>query len=391
MGGGIAFQSASSGVHILMKDIRPEALELGLSTASAALDKLIARGELRQAAKQLIMDRISPQLNYDQFDCVDLVIEAVVENETIKANVLIEAETQLRADAILTSNTSTISIDRLATNLQRPEQFCGLHFFNPVPLMPLVEVVRGSATNDQTLARVVDFARSLGKTPVVVNDCPGFLVNRVLFPYFNGFNQLLLAGVDFQRMDRVMEVFGWPMGPASLADLIGIDTMVHADQVLQPSYPDRMQHASQPIMEQLFANGGLGQKNAVGFYLYGRDAEGRRTKAPNTKLVQLINAQAPENLLALTDQEIIDRLMIPICTESVRCLDEGVVASAADLDLALLLGIGFPKARGGALRYIEQLGLAEFGRRCDTYQHLGALYQLTKSLRARIEKDEQFY
>ena len=153
---------------------------------------------------------------------------------------LAETEATLREEAVLTSNTSTISITRLAKNLKRPENFCGMHFFNPVHRMPLVEVIRGEKSSDRAIATAVAYASAMGKTPIVVNDCPGFLVNRVLFPYFAGFSGLVRDGVDFSRIDKVMEKFGWPMGPAYLIDVVGIDTGVHGAEVMAEGFPDRM-------------------------------------------------------------------------------------------------------------------------------------------------------
>ena len=275
MGGGVAYQSASTGTPIIMKDINAEALDLGMNTASGLLDSKIKKGRMTAAGKAVIMEEISPTLDYSEFTDVDLVVEAVVENPDIKKMVLAEVESKVSRDTVVTSNTSTISIDTLASSLSRPEFFCGMHFFNPVHLMPLVEVIRGSKTSDKTIARTVAYATAMGKTPIVVNDCPGFLVNRILFPYFNAFNRLLIDGVDFQRIDRVMEAFGWPMGPAYLADVVGIDTLVHADHVMQEGFPERMGHDTDVIAEALLAADCLGQKNGKGFYEYGVDENGR--------------------------------------------------------------------------------------------------------------------
>ncbi len=387
MGGGIAYQSAASGTPILMKDIRPEALDLGMRTATAQLDRQVAKGRLSKADKTATLARISPTLEWQGFAEVDLVVEAVVERLDVKAAVLAEAERWLSDDAVLTSNTSTISIDRLATGLQRPERFCGMHFFNPVPMMPLVEVIRGRHTSETALARTVAFALALGKTPIVVRDCPGFLVNRVLFPYFNGFNRLLADGVDFARIDRVMEAFGWPMGPAYLADVIGLDTMVHADRVLQEGYPSRMQHDGEPLMERLLAAGRLGQKNGRGFYIYGTDASTPGQREPSAEARALLGAPSSE----VSDQDIIDRLMIPLCLETVRCLEDGIVDSAAEADMGLVLGLGFPRFRGGALRYIQNLGLAEFAARAERHARHGELYRLTTDFRARLQSGQRYY
>ena len=179
-----------------------------------------------------VIASITPTLSYGDMEHTDLVVEAVVENIKVKKSVLAELESKVKVGTVLTSNTSTISITELARDLKRPQDFCGMHFFNPVHKMPLVEVIRGAKTSDDTIARTVQYALQMGKTPIVVNDCAGFLVNRILFPYFFGFNKLIEDGVDFKRIDQVMEKFGWPMGPAYLLDVVGIDTCVHAAKIM---------------------------------------------------------------------------------------------------------------------------------------------------------------
>ncbi len=391
MGGGVAYQSATTGTPILMKDIREEALELGINTATGLLNKQIEKGRLDESGKRTVLDAITPTLEYDErFADVDLVVEAVVENEAVKAAVLAEVEAVVAENAVVASNTSTISISRLAQNLSRPQQFCGMHFFNPVHLMPLVEVIRGDQTSDDTLARTVAYAASMGKTPIVVSDCPGFLVNRILFPYFNAFNRLLLDGVDFERIDRVMETFGWPMGPAYLSDVVGIDTLVHADQVMQQGFPERMGHDGDVIAEALLAGGDLGQKSGQGYYVFGKDENGRRFKKPAETALKLI-AERVTTQVDVTDQEIIDRMMIPMCLEAVRCLEDGVVETAAEVDMGLILGLGFPRFRGGALRYIDTLGLNEFAGRVEANQTQGPLYQLTEGFKERLAEGRTYY
>jgi len=214
MGGGIAYQSAVKGTPILMKDIREEGIQMGLDEASKLLGKRVEKGRLTADKMAQALNAIRPTMSYGDFGNVDIVVEAVVENPKVKHAVLAEVEGHVREDAIIASNTSTISINYLAQALKRPENFCGMHFFNPVHMMPLVEVIRGEKTSEVAIATTVAYAKKMGKSPVVVNDCPGFLVNRVLFPYFGGFARAIAHGVDFVRADKVMEKFGWPMGPA---------------------------------------------------------------------------------------------------------------------------------------------------------------------------------
>lgn len=390
MGGGVAYQSASTGTPILMKDIRDETLDLGIKTAAKLLDRKIEKGQMSAAGKAVVMDAITPTLDYSEFGNVDLVVEAVVENPVVKAAVLADVERVVPESAVLASNTSTIAIDTLAQSVARPENFCGMHFFNPVHLMSLVEVIRGSQTSDKTIARTVAYATAMGKTPIVVNDCPGFLVNRILFPYFNAFNRLLIDGVDFERIDRVMEAYGWPMGPAYLADVVGIDTLVHADHVMQAGFPERMGHDAEVIAEALLAAECLGQKNGQGFYVYGVDENGRRFKKPAEKALELIDACA-QSCIEISDQQIIDRMMIPMCLEAVRCLEDGIVETAAEVDMGLILGLGFPRFRGGALRYIDTVGLQSFADRAAEHAAHGALYALTDGFKLRLRDGATFY
>ncbi len=197
-----------------MKDINEKALALGMNEATKLLNGQLEKGRIDGIKMGQVLSAITPTLSYDNVKHVDVVVEAVVENPKVKAAVLGEVEGIIGEDAVLASNTSTIPISLLAKGLKRPENFCGMHFFNPVHRMPLVEIIRGEQTSDETINRVVAYAAAMGKSPVVVNDCPGFFVNRVLFPYFFGFNKLVADGADFAAVDKVMEKeFGWPMGP----------------------------------------------------------------------------------------------------------------------------------------------------------------------------------
>lgn len=391
MGGGIAYQSAYKGTPILMKDIKPEAIELGLKEARKLLAKQLERGKLSQARLAEALGNIRPTLSYGDFGHVDLVVEAVVENPKVKEAVLQEVESQVAEETILASNTSTISIDRLAASLKRPENFCGMHFFNPVHRMPLVEVIRGAKTSDAAVAATVAYARRMGKTPIVVNDCPGFLVNRVLFPYFGGFSGLVEHGVDFERIDRIMERFGWPMGPAYLLDVVGIDTAVHASEVMAEGFPDRMRREGKSAIQVMLDNQRLGQKNGKGFYLYEEDKKGKPKKVHDDEAHRLV-AEVIREQRELSDDEIIARLMVPLCMETVRCLEDGIVGSPAEADMALIYGIGFPPFRGGALRYIDAMGVAGFVKLAERLAaELGALYAPTERLRDMAANGKRFY
>ncbi|MDO6785597.1 fatty acid oxidation complex subunit alpha FadB [Neptunomonas phycophila] len=390
MGGGVAYQSASKGTPILMKDIREDALQLGLDEANKLLGGQLKRGRIDAAKMAKTLNSITPTLSYGDFGRVDLVVEAVVENVNVKKSVLAEVEEHLGEDAVLTSNTSTISINELAKAVKRPENFCGMHFFNPVHRMPLVEVIRGEKTSEAAIARTVSYAKAMGKTPIVVNDCPGFLVNRILFPYFAGFSQLLKDGADFRQVDKVMEGFGWPMGPAYLLDVVGLDTAYHADEVMAQGFPDRMGHTGTSAIDKMYELGRFGQKNDKGFYEYKLDRKGKQQKVVDESVLQLLGDAVGE-ASPFTEEEIIARMMIPLCIETARCLEEDIVASPAEADMGLIYGIGFPPFRGGALHYLDSMGLDAFCEMAKPYEALGPLYQPTERMKAMAAAGETYF
>ena len=394
MGGGIAYQSALKGTPIIMKDIAQAGIDLGLSEASKLLSKQVERGRTSVAEMAGVLNKIQPSLSYDGFDNVDIVVEAVVENPKVKHAVLTETEAKIRDDAVLASNTSTISITHLAEPLKRPENFCGMHFFNPVHRMPLVEVIRGEKTGEDAIARTVAYALAMGKKPIVVNDCPGFLVNRILSPYIGAFMGLVRRGVDFVTIDRAMERFGWPMGPAYLCDVVGIDTGVHAGAVMAEGFPDRMKYDFKTCHEVMFESERFGQKNGRGYYAYEADKKGRPKKIIDEEVAALL-APVIDGSETLDDEAIVDSMMIPMCLEAVRCLEDGIAASATDVDLSLIYGIGFPPFRGGALHYIDDVGIDKFVARADELAAavgpLKAMYLPTEKLREMAASGDAFF
>ena len=390
MGGGIAYQSASRGVPVFMKDVAPKALEAGMGEAVKLLEKQVERGKLKTAQMAGTLASITPTLSYGDFRAVDFVVEAVVESEPVKKKVLAEVEGLIAETAILTSNTSTISITRLATALQRPGSFCGMHFFNPVPRMPLVEVIRGEKSSEEAVATAVAYAQTLGKTPIVVNDCPGFLVNRVLFPYFAGFLRLVKDGVDYERIDKVMEKWGWPMGPALLLDVIGLDTGVHADNVMAAAFPDRMGHEGQNAMEAMVAAGRLGQKSGKGFYAWKPEKKGPPSKQPDPEAKAI--AYGPTGARTdLPDEEIVGRTMLPMLLECSRCLEDRIVTSPVEVDIALLYGLGFPPFRGGIFRWADSIGATALVAAAEKHRGLGALYAPTAQLQSLAASGRGFH
>ena len=351
------------GTPILMKDIREEGIQLGLDEASKLLGKRVAKGRMKPEQMAKALNAIRPTMSYGDFKEVDLVVEAVVENPKVKHAVLAEVESQVTEDTIITSNTSTISITYLAEALKRPENFCGMHFFNPVHMMPLVEVIRGEKSSEKAVATTVAYAKKMGKTPVVVNDCPGFLVNRVLFPYFGGFARLIGMGADFQRVDKIMEKFGWPMGPAYLMDVVGMDTGHHGRDVMAEGYPDRMADKTRTAVDVMYDAGRLGQKTGSGFYAYEMDKKGKPKKVVDAKAYELLKEVVLEQR-EFTDEEIIEIMMVPLCLETVRCLEDGIV---------------------------DTLGVAEFVAIADKYAEFGAMYAPTEKLREMAKNGQKFF
>ena len=390
MGGGIAYQSASMGVSVLMKDIKTEQLDLGMNEASKIMLKEIERKKSSPEKMAKVLASINPTLSYADFGQTQFVVEAVVENEKVKKAVLADVENATSADTVLASNTSTISITKLAEGLKRPEKFCGMHFFNPVHRMPLVEIIRGEKTSEETIARAVNYANQMGKTPIVVNDCAGFLVNRILFPYFNGFIFLLEDGVDFQRIDKVMEKFGWPMGPAYLLDVVGIDTGFHASSIMANAFPDRMGFKNKTILEIMYEHKRFGQKNNLGFYEYEMDKKGKPVKKVNPAVYEIIKPTIKRQI-DITDDEIISRMMLPMIIEASRCLEDKIVESPVEVDMGLLLGLGFPPFRAGALKYADSVGLKNLDDASKKFLELGKLYELTPFMKSLAAENKTYY
>ncbi|WP_318516261.1 fatty acid oxidation complex subunit alpha FadB [Photobacterium leiognathi] len=391
MGGGIAYQSALKSTPVLMKDIAEASLVLGMTEAAKLLNKKLERGRIDGLTMASVLSSITPSLHYAGADSVDVVVEAVVENPKVKAAVLADVEAQVSDDTVIASNTSTIPINLLAQSLKRPENFCGMHFFNPVHRMPLVEIIRGEKTSQQTIDRIVAYAAKMGKSPIVVNDCPGFFVNRVLFPYFAGFSLLLQDGADFVQVDKVMEKqFGWPMGPAYLLDVVGIDTAHHAQTVMAEGFPERMGKNGKDAIDVMFEAQRFGQKNGIGFFSYSLDRKGKPKKSLSEDAHALL-APVSKPQTKFESDAIIARMMIPMINEVVRCLEENIIATPAEADMALVYGLGFPPFRGGVFRYLDSLGLANYVALADQYAHLGALYEVPQGLREKAAQGETYY
>ena len=319
------------------------------------------------------------------------MVEAVVENPKIKAAVLAEAEAALSGASVLASNTSTISIDTLAKGLKHPERFCGMHFFNPVHRMPLVEIIRGKDTSDATVATVVSYALKMGKTPIVVQDCPGFLVNRVLTPYMIAFQMLVSAGVEIEKIDQAMEAYGWPMGPAYLSDVVGLDTAYHAGEVMAAGFPERIASSGKPPTALLYEAKYFGQKNGKGYYTYQKDSRGKDQKTFDPAVMEIIKPAITGGAENIEDEEIVERMMLPMIFEASRCLEDGIVDTPTEVDMSMVMGLGFPPFRGGLLRYADTLGAEGMLKLSEKHSSLGPLYQATGQIGEMAKKGAGFY
>jgi 3-hydroxyacyl-CoA dehydrogenase/enoyl-CoA hydratase/3-hydroxybutyryl-CoA epimerase len=353
MGGGIAWLFSHYDHPVRVKDVAWDAVVKAFSEAAGYYAQLIKLKKIKPHQVALKMHRITGTLDYSGFAGADIVIEAIVENMAAKKTVLAEVEQTVSADSVICSNTSALSISEMATVLKDPSRFVGMHFFNPVNRMPLVEVITGEASSDLAIASVVALARSLRKTPIVVKDSPGFLVNRILIPYLNEACLLLQEGVGFERVDRLMEAFGMPMGPFVLADETGIDVGYKVIRELESVFAPRLQAA--PILARMIDAGLLGKKAGQGFYLH--KGKARTANAVAAALVEAAARDRSETVMS-SDETIVDRLILTMLNEAAMCLKEGVVQRADYLDMALITGIGFPPFRGGLLRYADARGIS---------------------------------
>ena len=384
MGGGIAQVLAYRGLQVRLKDIKPEAVGLGLRHAWEAFDGLVRKRRLQMREAKQMMEGISPTLDYSGFGRLDLVIEAVIEKMEVKKIVLAEVERAVPDGCVLTTNTSSLSVTEMQKALQRPEDFCGMHFFNPVNRMPLVEVIRGKQSGDEAIATTFALARKLEKTPIIVRDGPGFLVNRILAPYLNEAGWLLTEGGRIEQIDRALVRFGMPMGPLRLLDEIGLDVARHAAGVMFEAFGERLRPAT--ALLALGNTNRLGKKNGLGFYRY---HGGKETGVDETIYAEL---GVPPIHRPLHEDVIVERCMLAMINEAARILADGIVAGPGDVDLGMIMGTGFPPFRGGLLRYADSLGLQNVLTRLEQFSRaLGARFEPAPLLREYAETGRGFY
>ncbi|HEX6314977.1 MAG TPA: fatty acid oxidation complex subunit alpha FadJ [Gemmatimonadaceae bacterium] len=351
MGSGIAAVAAQHGTIVRLKDADLTRVGKGIAAVRDVLKERLTRKQItrQQFADQLSL--IGGTIDYSGFDNVDLVIEAVFEDLSVKHSVVREVETVIPDYAIVASNTSTIPIKLIAQASQRPERVLGMHFFSPVHRMPLLEVIPTPQTRPDVTSKAVSWGRAIGKTVIVVNDAPGFYVNRILAPYLNEAGALLDAGASIDAIDEAMEQFGFPVGPLTLLDEVGLDIAAKSGGILYQAFGERL--APSPAMRAVVNAGRTGRKGKLGFYRY--DDDGKKGN-PDESVYTLLSNQARSSF---TIDEIQQRCALALANEAVRALEEGIVRSARDGDIGAVFGIGFPPFRGGPFRWIDAVGISK--------------------------------
>jgi len=364
MGSGIAQWLSARGRRVILKDIGPGPLGKGLQSIHQIYRDAVKRGIFTETEAQAGIDRVLPIYEDIPLRDVDLVIEAAIEKLDLKQQIFRDVAEKVPTCQTLASNTSALSIDTIATGLPDPSKVLGMHFFNPVHRMQLVEIVQGPKTSSLALASAVQFAKSIGKLPVLVKDSPGFLVNRILLPYMMEAFNLFAEGLRPERIDRVMLDFGMPMGPLRLTDEVGLDVSLHVGIDLVQRVKDL------PLLnntiERMIAQGWLGRKSGKGFYIY---AAG--TERPNPGLHGYQPANEPADV---DDATLRDRLILVMVNEAARCLAEKVVADPADVDFAMIMGTGWAPFRGGPLRYADSVGISNLVTRLRALSEKGKDY-----------------
>ncbi|CAG9187093.1 3-hydroxyacyl-CoA dehydrogenase NAD-binding domain-containing protein [Cupriavidus pinatubonensis] len=385
MGAGLAYVAAKSGIEVVLIDMNQEAAEKGKAYSRALVDKQVERGQLAQDKGQALLGRITPTTDYALLDGAQIVVEAVFEDRAIKADVTKKSEAALAADAIFASNTSTLPITGLAEASARPANFIGLHFFSPVERMPLVEVIVGKQTSQQTLARSLDLIQALGMTPIVVNDSRGFYTSRVFSSYVLEGLAMLSDGIAPPLIENAGLMAGMPVGPLALTDEVSselvckIDRQTRAD--LGDAYQPRPGHEVAAKMVEL---GRIGKKAGLGYYEY--PAAGKKHLWSGLgELFPLAESQPDV-------QSLIERLIAVQAVETVRCMEEGVLTTARDADVGAILAWGFPAFRGGPISWVQTVGIAQFVAQCDRLStQYGARFAPPALLKTMAEKGEGFY
>ncbi len=382
MGAGIAHVSAvKAKVPVRIKDVAEQGISNAMNYTYKILDKRLKRRIMSKADMQLTMNRITGTTDYSGFKHIDLVVEAVFEDLALKQGMVADIEQQCQSNTIFASNTSSLPISQIAAQAQRPENVIGLHYFSPVEKMPLVEIIPHEGTSQETIARVVNFARKQGKTPIVVKDMAGFYVNRILAPYVNEAANLMLAGEPIEKIDAALVEFGFPVGPLALLDEVGIDIGSKIAPILEKELGERFK--APDAFSRMIDSKRLGRKTGRGFYEYDK-----KSKKVDESVYELLGVTpAPR----LNKSEIAKRCVSQMLNEAVRCLDDGIIASPRDGDIGAIFGIGFPPFLGGPFSYMDKLGASKVSSEMSTLANSNANFSPCDTLVSMAESGAKFY
>jgi 3-hydroxyacyl-CoA dehydrogenase/enoyl-CoA hydratase/3-hydroxybutyryl-CoA epimerase len=397
MGAGIAQLAALKGFEVVVQEINDSALAAGIKKIEDLFQKAAERRLLSPEEAKQIMAAVGRTTTWQGFENTDLVIEAVIEDLNLKKEVFKELEKRTRSNTILASNTSSLVIRQLQEGLSHPDRVAGLHFFNPVHKMPLLEVVRTSATQEKVADILMQWGAAVGKTPVLVGDGPGFVVNRILMPYLNEAGMLVAEGMPVDKVDLTMRRFGMQMGPLELLDLVGLDVAAHIAKSVGPAFGDRLK--PHPALELMCQAGWLGQKSGLGFYRYQGKKKTVHAEALAKLRENLNGGREPADPSLAADKLMIDqmkeaqeRMVWLMVNEAAACLAEGLAPSADVIDLAMVLGTGWAPHRGGPLRYADDRGAGDVVKTLDTLsKDHGPRFEPCAELRRRAETKELFY
>jgi len=390
MGAGIAEISAVKEIEVYLKDLNFSTISEAKETIWKNLSKKIKRKALNKFEAELILSRVNSQIDYAHFNNVDIIIEAVFEDLTLKQKILNDCENISHNSCIFASNTSAISIDKIAAKAQRPELVVGLHYFSPVPKMPLLEIVRGSKTADWVISTCFDLGIRQGKTCIVVNDGPGFYTTRILAPMLNEAMLLLEEGADILKVDALMQKVGYPVGPYNLIDEVGIDVGAHImEGELMDKFLERPGAVASNKLKDMYAAGFSGRKNNKGFYLYDKKTNKRLKGKINHSVYNMIDKVEKK---VMTDDYISDRILLSMVNEAAHCLDDKIIENVVDGDIGAIFGLGFPPFLGGPFRYIDSVGAKNIVNRLNRLIDIcGERYKPADCILSKAENNSTFY
>ena len=391
MGTGLAALIASSNIRVIVIDNNPRQLDKCMHAIHRHLQKRVEKGDISAEKSIQIQNLITTQSHYQEIDQAEVVIEAVTEDLENKQKLLRLIEGQIPSSTLLATNTSSLKIADIGASLSQPEKLVGMHFFNPVPTMPLVEVIQGENSSPEVVGKAMGFAIQIGKLPILIRDSSGFMVNRIFTAYMRAFEDLVSEGANFVQIDKVMENFGWPLGPAALLDMLGIDICCNASQFISEAHPQQMAYSQDSVLQLLVKHQRLGQKNGVGFYHYSDHADGKSARQFKEEALSFLAQRQSGKKLHYEDSHIIDRLMLPLMLEACRALEEKVASSPAEVDIALLYGAGVPAYLGGPLKLIDWWGAKEVVERSTKLASLGPMYTVPDSLQKMAQAGQTFY